>query len=389
VSGDLVTISIPAWQSEGFIDRTLQCARNQTLTDLVIRVSIDLSEDATEEICREHARDDRRIEVISQTERLGWAGNANTLLDRVETDFGFLYFHDDIIDPRYSEVLVQALVKRPDAMSAHCDLERFGDLSGVLPAQSYEGSDTIRILTFLIGPETGTPLRSMIRRAVTDAGLRFPIIAGEGPWRAWPFTMRLVAAGPALAIPEVLYRRWHRPGSLTGSWLPPTLSRVIEGQRRQAEVSLAIIEAADATEGEKELMRYALYLNMITVTRRQEDRLGCHELVDPTVVSDAFAVISMPDEAGARDPEIGSWIRRAQAHLLFLEGRHEHRRDRLDGAARKLQTAVDLDPLNARALGNLALVRLKQGDTEEAGTLAERARALDPSLTFPGLSLDD
>jgi Flp pilus assembly protein TadD len=54
-----------------------------------------------------------------------------------------------------------------------------------------------------------------------------------------------------------------------------------------------------------------------------------------------------------------------------------------------LQTAVDLDPLNARALGNLALVRLKQGDTEEAGTLAERARALDPSLTFPGLSLDD
>ena len=125
--GGVVTVCIPAYEAGEFIDRTLRCAREQTHEALRILVSIDVSDDNTEAICRRHADDDERIEVLAQPERLGWAGNVNSLLDHADSEFAFLYFHDDVIEPTYCERLVGALRERPEAASAHSDLGRVGD----------------------------------------------------------------------------------------------------------------------------------------------------------------------------------------------------------------------------------------------------------------------
>lgn len=80
---DSVTVCIPTYQSESFIERTLSCARNQTYRNLRILVSVDLSEDSTVQICEKHAKEDSRIEVTIQKERLGWSQNTNiTLQDK-------------------------------------------------------------------------------------------------------------------------------------------------------------------------------------------------------------------------------------------------------------------------------------------------------------------
>ena len=50
-----VSVCIPAYEAEEFIDRTLRCARAQTLQDIRILVSIDVSGDDTESVCRAHA----------------------------------------------------------------------------------------------------------------------------------------------------------------------------------------------------------------------------------------------------------------------------------------------------------------------------------------------
>ena len=75
----VVSVCIPAYQAESFIDRTLHCAREQTYELQRIIVSIDASDDKTEEMCRSHAGDDNRIEVHAHTERLGWVDNINYL----------------------------------------------------------------------------------------------------------------------------------------------------------------------------------------------------------------------------------------------------------------------------------------------------------------------
>ena len=49
------------------------------------------------------------MEVHAHREQQGWFGNVNSLLDRVDTEFSFIYFHDDVIDSTYSEQLVGAL----------------------------------------------------------------------------------------------------------------------------------------------------------------------------------------------------------------------------------------------------------------------------------------
>ena len=117
----LVSVCIPAYQAESFIDRTLDCARSQTHENLQIIVSVDASDDATVDRCRSHALGDNRVTVIEQVSRLGWSQNVNAALEAVRGEYFFVYFHDDLIEPTYVERLLRALEARPDAATAHCD----------------------------------------------------------------------------------------------------------------------------------------------------------------------------------------------------------------------------------------------------------------------------
>ncbi|MEJ0059842.1 MAG: glycosyltransferase family 2 protein [Terricaulis sp.] len=262
-----VTICIPAWQAEAFIARTLGCARAQTHQGIRILVSIDQSDDATESICRALARDDPRIEVIAQSERLGWSENANFLMRQVETEYFFLYFHDDLIEPTYVSALHAALEARPDAMSAHCDLEKFGNEERIETGAACDGAADRRLITYLVQETKGPLLRGLTRRAAIDAGLSFPDIAGNGNWRVPPFALRLLAAGPALYVPRTLYRRWMRDGSLTRTWAPASAQALIDGQRQCAALCLAIIDGIDASEQEKDAVRFCLGVRMMIRTR--------------------------------------------------------------------------------------------------------------------------
>src|SRR6185437_12170453 len=95
-----ITICIPAYQAQAFIDRTLRCAQGQTYDRVRILVAVDRSNDCTAQICRAFAAEDPRIEVIEHNERLGWCRNVNALLDQTDTPFFFIYFHDDLILPQ-------------------------------------------------------------------------------------------------------------------------------------------------------------------------------------------------------------------------------------------------------------------------------------------------
>ena len=110
-----VTICLSAYESEAFVAKAVACATAQTHSNVRILISIDRSADRTAEICESLARDDRRIEVVHQREHLGWAGNANYLLSRVDTEYFYFYFHDDLIEPDYTATLLRAIQARPSA----------------------------------------------------------------------------------------------------------------------------------------------------------------------------------------------------------------------------------------------------------------------------------
>jgi glycosyltransferase involved in cell wall biosynthesis len=344
-----VTICIPAWKAEPFIDRTLRCARAQTHAGVRILVSVDQCDDRTAEICREHAEQDPRIAVIAQAHRVGWSENANYLLDRVETDFFFLYFHDDVIEPTYTEELRQALLDNPRAVSAHCDLEYFGLQRAVDLGSTFAGPPARRIINYLVQPVKGTQLRSLTRTELVAKGLRFPAIGEDGFWRCPPYSVRLVGEGEAVRVPELLYRRWIREGSLTKTWRPQEMSQLVDGLRECARVCEAIIgelvEDADA----KQVARFCLYLSLLTYLRRAERTQSEDEgAVDAAAISQSFAAFadaSLPAELEAQDAEVQGWVSAAKDELKRVE-----REAYLTGELKRQRATIDRQRKRIRAL---------------------------------------
>jgi Glycosyl transferase family 2 len=292
--GGVVTVCIPAYEAGSFIDRTLRCARAQTHEALRILVSIDVSGDNTEAVCRRHADDDDRVEVLAQPERLGWAGNVNFLLDRADSEFAFLYFHDDVIEPTYCERLVGALRERPDAASAHSDLGRIGD-DTVISGGAYAGPVGERLLDYLTGKSMPSLLRSVMRTELAGDA-RLPTEAG-GVSAQHPFLVQLVAAGPVVHIPEVLYRRWHaRRGGLVEGWNSLPFEEIIAGYRRNAQLALGLIDQLRPSPEEREALLFGLMIHMTLHLRRAEARHGTSTVHPPEILLGEFAGIDGPPD---------------------------------------------------------------------------------------------
>ena len=319
-TGDgVVTVCIPAWQAASFIERTLRCALAQTHPGLRIVVSIDASDDDTERICREQADRDGRISVTAHRERLGWAANVNHLLDRADTEFAVLYVHDDLIEPAYCERLVTALRRRPDAASAHCDLGHFGGGDHVAPAHAYEGSAADRLFEFLVTPAKGSMLRSMVRTARIGPGVRLPTDSRAGVWANEPFLMRLVAAGPVLAVPEVLYRRWDkRRGGLTDGWTALPFAEILDGYRVNAASALALVDRLDPTPGQRELLRFGLLVYLMPRVRLAEQRHGAVRVTAPEEIHPVLTDGGVPAAVDGLPEVLRGWCLRSYAHFEAL-----------------------------------------------------------------------
>lgn len=311
-----VSLCIPAWRSEPFIARTLDCALAQTYPHTRILVSIDQCEDGTAELCHAYARADRRVEVFVQPERLGWARNVNFLLDKVVTDFYCLYFHDDLIEPGYVEQLLSALRRRPDAVSAHCDMGHFGASEHVSHGVDYPGSAVHRVAWFLVAPNRGSPMRSLTRSSVLDAGLRMPTDAVDGLWASEPYLMGLLAAGPALRVPETLYLRWDkRSGGLTDGWQRLTLEQQVSGYRANISSLLSIIDSISGSDAERAALRFCMYVHYVPRIRWLEGQFGIAAAMPAGEVHPAFAVKPLPDGLAVLGMQAREWAMQRYAGL--------------------------------------------------------------------------
>lgn len=302
-----VSICIPAWMAESFIEGTIGHATAQTHSAIRILISVDASTDATAALCRRRAGQDDRIAVFEHPARLGWAANVNFLLDQVETPYFFLYFHDDVIVPRYTEALLTVLEARPDAASIHCDMARFGGSAHVSAGLTYEGSATQRLMTFLLAPERGSPLRSLTRSSVLDR-LRMPTNAVSGLWANEPYLMKLLAAGPALHFPEQLYWRWdQRKGSLTDGWKSLNPQVTLAGYRANITSALEIFEAAATAKGDREALIFSLFVSMVPRLRQVEREAGVSLFADPADLHPDFARIRPPADLDRFGASLAGW----------------------------------------------------------------------------------
>lgn len=311
-----VTVCLPAYEAADFIDRALRCAQGQTYGRLRILVGVDRSTDETRELCREFARDDRRIEVIEHGERLGWCGNVNSLLERVETPFFFLYFHDDLILPQYCEELRGALLRRPEAASAYCDLLDFGITNALIPARTYDGSVAKRLLTWAI-KQRGTPLRGMTRRDKVGPDYRLPAEEENSFVPGHVLQMRMLAAGPALSLGQTLYLRWAREGGLTDWWRRLPYDTVLRGRQKQLALTFEVIDEKVSEPDDRKVVKFALALYAF---RKLAARCRAEERPTPALADlhPDVPALEPSDNLKRFGPEIAKYLRKGARRVAQI-----------------------------------------------------------------------
>jgi hypothetical protein len=160
----------------------------------------------------------------------------------VRSEFAFVYFHDDEIEPTYTERLVEALRHRPDAVSAHCDVVLYGTGSEKLRRGSnYDGSPAERLLTYLVSPDRGELLRSLVLTASPESRIRMT------PQRQ--YEMALVTAGPACECGNRCTAAGNNEREDSRRRIPRySFEKVVDGCRSNAIMARALVDDLQAFE---------------------------------------------------------------------------------------------------------------------------------------------
>lgn len=255
-TGPAVTIAIPAYQAAGTIAPAVESALEQTYQPIEVIVSIDQSNDATEDICRSY-RDDC-LTIAVQTERLGWEGNVNALLERIRTPYFVLLFHDDRLHPKFCDTLVSHMERDRSIVAATGAVTFEGGLSKRKAWSSVTGSRFERLFTVLTTPQDLYPHMCLTRSDLVLPGLRVVRVGPHGYRSDMLYLMELSLAGTFKAVPEVLYFKYFGDDTVSGGWrrLGPDVVFASEVELRAAQI--ALVAATDLAADEKQRLIEAI-----------------------------------------------------------------------------------------------------------------------------------
>lgn len=145
-----VSVIVPAYNVEEYIEQCLSGILRQTLADMEILVINDGSTDGTYEICRKYAEADKRIKIIC-TDHVGLAEVRNIGIRNARGRYiGFADGDDDVHATMFSRLLQTCVVNDSDI--AVCNFQRF-DEKGLLetieflPEQCLSSKDAVKMLS--------------------------------------------------------------------------------------------------------------------------------------------------------------------------------------------------------------------------------------------------
>lgn len=116
--GPLVTVGVPVYNGERYLERTLAALRDQDLEDIEVVVSDNGSVDGTVDIALAFARDDARFTVLRNDANRGVPWNWNRVLARARAPFFMWNGADDIVRPGHLSRCREALLACPEASIA-------------------------------------------------------------------------------------------------------------------------------------------------------------------------------------------------------------------------------------------------------------------------------
>ena len=118
-----ISVIVPIYNAEAYLNRCLDSIINQTYSDLEIILINDGSTDNSLDICLEYASKDKRIVVYNQTNK-GISKARNKGIELATGDYIGFVDSDDIISPRMYETLYN-LMTDEKCLIAGCQYTKF------------------------------------------------------------------------------------------------------------------------------------------------------------------------------------------------------------------------------------------------------------------------
>ena len=114
----LITIFIPVYNGEKYLQQTLTSIKKQTYTNIEIILVDDSSCDSSLQIISQYAKDDKRFKIFVKENGAMVANSMNFVMPKINGDYFFYASQDDI----FSLDLVQQMVEKQNETGAECVL---------------------------------------------------------------------------------------------------------------------------------------------------------------------------------------------------------------------------------------------------------------------------
>ena len=131
-SHPLISVIVPIYQVEKYLDECVTSILNQTYPYLEIILVDDGSMDNSGTMCNQYALQDKRIRVIHQNNQ-GLSAARNRGLDIATGKYISFIDSDDYISPYFYEYLLNAMDTHPDARIVGC--QYYTDENGIISEQ--------------------------------------------------------------------------------------------------------------------------------------------------------------------------------------------------------------------------------------------------------------
>jgi glycosyltransferase involved in cell wall biosynthesis len=131
----LVTVGIPVFNGEKFIERRLESILNQTYKNFEIIISDNASTDDTSKICQNIINKKENIDYYLQEKNIGFVDNFNYLIKNASGKYCVVAAVDDLWEPTFLEKNVKILEVNQNIIGSTGEVKQFGN-SGNSPKTS-------------------------------------------------------------------------------------------------------------------------------------------------------------------------------------------------------------------------------------------------------------
>jgi glycosyltransferase involved in cell wall biosynthesis len=217
----LVSVIIPAYNAERFIERTITSVRSQTFQNIEVLVVDDGSQDRTAEIVKTIAEQDRRV-ILLQQPNSGVSAARNLAIQKSKGELIAPIDADDIWYPQNLEKQVQRTIESAASVglvySWSIDINESDLPSGEFRASRIEGEVYTTLLCHdFIGNASSVLIRRACLEKVGGYDCNLKDQNGQG-CEDWELYLRIAEHYEFRVVPEFLVGYRKLPNSMSGDY---------------------------------------------------------------------------------------------------------------------------------------------------------------------------